>query len=488
MQQYNEFLGLCPIGAEVSFNNELKLNGFVLSEKFPGRLFFKVSDSTEMESNSSFSSASGAPQSETGSRKPKRRIVIKNFSRVAGDSTSANESTSESVGVKTNRSATEKNKIGEKAATVDGLRYDTRANGSSRECTLVKSLMRANLKLRLTDRIGLVVAKFPCENFDDLFEGTAAVDWTDFFCEDSKIVVEKVSSSHSKLASERAIQSVAAKAIYKRLCAAWHVNSLRETGEQFSVRVYLDNDVASVVLDTSGEPLHKRGYRQMGGIAPIRETAAALLLQLMMWKRKMPLHDPFCGSGTIPIEAMLYAHNVAPGLLREFDFQKFALFRGAEFQDMLEAEKAKAVADIQTGNLVRITGSDIDDRAVSLSLANAENAAALTEAVMRHFGRSEKLTRPDFVQADIAELAAPYPDGLLLGNPPYGERLGDETEAFAVYREIAETVREFPRWQKAFITNKVEFPAVVREIIRGQRFREHAIKYGKLETVLYEFR
>ena len=475
MRTYNEFLGLCPIGAEVAFNNELKLNGFVLSEKFPGRLFFKEAASTETATQEQYSR-----KAQTQAR-PRRSILIKNFVQA--------NIAAENLGVKTTDAPSEKDSTGEKAKAEVCLSSGTSTNVSSRDYALVKSIIKANLKLRLADRIGLVIAKFRCEDFDDLFEGVGAVDWTQFFCEDSKVGVEKVSSAKSKLASERAIQSVAAKAIYTTLCKAWHVNTMCETGDTFSVRIYLDNDVASVVLDTSGEPLHKRGYRLSGGIAPIRETAAALLLQLMMWKRKMPLHDPFCGSGTIPIEAILYAHNVAPGFLREeFDFQKFALFRGTEFRELLQAEKAKAADEIQTGNVIRITGSDIDENAVSLSQANAENACALTEAVMRRFGRNDKLTRPDFVQADIAEIAAPYAEGVLLGNPPYGERLGDEAEALDVYRKIADAVQEFPRWQKAFITNKTEFPDTVREVLKGQRFREHAVKYGKLETVLYVFR
>ncbi|MEL3909066.1 MAG: class I SAM-dependent RNA methyltransferase [Treponemataceae bacterium] len=407
MSKYNEFLGLCPIGAEVSFNNELKLNGFALSEKFSGRLFFKD-----------------------------KAVSTKNVSKTE---------------------------------------------------TLFKSLIRANLWLRLADRVGLVVTKFPCQNFDELFDGVLAVNWADFFSEDSKIVVEKVSSTKSKLAAERAIQSVTAKAIYSKLCSTWHLNSLRETGLQFSVRLYLENDFAYVVLDTSGEPLHKRGYRLSGGIAPIRETAASLLLQLMRWKRKTPLHDPFCGSGTIPIEATLYAHNVPTGILRDFDFTKFALFEDKCFAQIYYEERAKALAKIQTGNLVRITGSDIDDNAVSLSITNAEKACSLVEAEMRKIGRAEKLVRPEFVQADIAEISAPYDEGLLLGNPLYGERLGDETEAFELYRKIALAIDEFPNWQKAFITNKTEFPEIIREIKHRARFKEHPIKYGKLETVLYEF-
>lgn len=402
-----EFLGLCPIGAEVSFNNELKLNGFALSEKFSGRLFFN--DKTALSNN-----------------------------------------------------------------------------GSKAE-TLFKSLVKANLWLRLADRVGLVVAKFPCRNFDELFDGVLSVDWAEFFFEDSKIVVEKVSSVKSKLAAERAIQSVTAKAIYSKLCSTWKLNSLRESGLEFSVRVYLENDFAYVVLDTSGEPLHKRGYRLSGGIAPIRETAAALLLQLMRWKRKTPLHDPFCGSATIPVEATLYAHNVPPGILRDFAFTKFALFKDLRFAEIFQAEREKALTEIQTGNLVRITGSDINDKAVSLSIANAENACTLVEAEMRKIGRSEKLVRPEFVQADIAEISAPYDEGLLLGNPLYGERLGDEAEAFELYRKIALAVDEFPGWQKAFITSKTEFPEIVRKIKTRAKFKEHPVKYGKLETVLYEF-
>ena len=169
------------------------------------------------------------------------------------------------------------------------------------------ALFRANLCLRTADRLYLQLASYSALDFDQLYDGAYAVDWQDFLNKDSRIVVDKVRTYKSKLNSEHSVQGIVHKAIYSKLGDVWHMSSLPESGEQSDIRVYVDENNVQILLDLSGLPLHKRGYRVDGGIAPLRETTAAILLQEMMWRRKTPLHDPFCGSGTIAIEATLYA-------------------------------------------------------------------------------------------------------------------------------------------------------------------------------------
>lgn len=464
----SEFLGLCAIGGEVAFHNELKLNGFTLTEKFPGRVFFKRTD------NNAKNKPCDTVQNVSG-KKPKRRIIRKE--KIQALQNTANENLNNSSSLQSEVLS------GKEASTVNDAEYANTADTTE----LFTAMVHANMNLQLADRIALVVAKFPCADFDDLFAGLYNCNWEAFFYQDSKVVIDKVNSRNSKLNSARAIQSVAQKAIYKKLCSKWHLQMLSESGDTFNVRIYLENDIAAVTLDLSGEALHKRNYRKDAVLAPLRETTAAMMLQLMHWKRKTPLHDPFCGSGTIPIEATLYAHNVPPGILRSFTFQNFALFNNAHFKQIFENEKIQGLLRVQTGNLVRITGSDIANSAVALAARNAENACSLIEAELQKIGRNEKLTRPEFVQADIAELSAPYETGLLIGNPPYGERLGDEAEARDIYKKIAQSTKEFPHWQRAFITNLPDLKEILLAYNSRLYIKEQILKSGKLDTVLYEF-
>ena len=180
------------------------------------------------------------------------------------------------------------------------------------------ALFRANLCLRTADRVFLQLAQYSALDFDSLFDGAYSIAWQDYLNKDSKIIVDKVRTYKSKLNSEHSIQGIVHKAIYSKLCDVWHMASMPESGEESNIRVYVDENEVFILLDLSGLPLHKRGYRVDGGIAPIRETTAAVILQEMLWRRKTPLHDPFCGSGTFAIEATLYAFNVAPGLGRRF--------------------------------------------------------------------------------------------------------------------------------------------------------------------------
>ena len=315
------------------------------------------------------------------------------------------------------------------------------------------SLLRANLCLRCADRVFLQLAEFDADNFDLLFDGIYSIPWQNYFRKDSRVVVDKIRVYKSRLDSEHTIQSMAQKAIYKKLCDVWRMSSMPESGLKSSVRIYVDNDRVFVLLDLSGEPLHKRGYRTDGGLAPMRETTAAILLQYMLWRRKTPLHDPFCGSGTIPIEAALYAMDVAPGLGRKFAVEDLPFFDKNRGQEIRKAEAAKIRPDVE----FHIAGSDIDPQAVDRAKLNAEHACVMAGRALQMIGSDQRIKRPDFVQADYKELAAPFPQGLILSNPPYGERIGDEAQAEELYRGMSVLPNNFENWQMGFITSNKNF-------------------------------
>ena len=315
------------------------------------------------------------------------------------------------------------------------------------------ALFRANLCLRTADRLYLQLAQYKAFGFDDLYDGAYAVNWQDFLKKDSRIVVDKVRVYKSKLNSQNSIQGMVHKAIYAKLGDVWHMQTLPETGEESDIRVYVDDNQVYLLLDLSGLPLHKRGYRTDGGVAPLRETTAAVLLQETMWRRKTPLHDPFCGSGTIAIEATLYAFNVAPGLGRRFALENLPIYNAARAEEI----RAQEAANIRTDVEVRITGSDIDARAVERAKQNAEHACVMAGRALKSIGISKHIIRPDFVQADFADLSAPYDEGLLLCNPPYGERIGEKEDVAELYKNMASLRSDFKGWDIGVITSSDTF-------------------------------
>lgn len=342
------------------------------------------------------------------------------------------------------------------------------------------ALFRTNLCLRTADRVYLQLAEYNALNFDDLYDGTFAINWQDFLKKDSRIVVDKVRTYRSKLNSEHSIQGIVHKAIYSKLGEVWHMSSLPETGEQSDIRIYVDDNKVLVLLDLSGLPLHKRGYRTDGGIAPLRETTAAVLLQEMMWRRKTPLHDPFCGSGTIAIEATLYAFNVAPGFGRRFAIENLPFFNEERATEIRNKEAEQIRTDVE----VRITGSDIDDKAVARAKQNAEHACVMAGRALKSIGISKHIQRPDFIQSDFADLAAPYDEGLLLCNPPYGERIGNEEEARELYKKMDSLWTEFPGWDLGVITSNEEF----MENFGHKTTNIKKLKAGNLDTAFYSYR
>ncbi|MCR4578805.1 MAG: class I SAM-dependent RNA methyltransferase [Treponema sp.] len=341
------------------------------------------------------------------------------------------------------------------------------------------ALFRANLCLRTADRVYLQLASYSALDFDQLYDGAYSIAWQDFLNKDSRIVVDKVRTYKSKLNSEHSVQGIVHKAIYSKLGDVWHMSSLPESGEQSDIRVYVDENQVLILQDLSGLPLHKRGYRTDGGIAPLRETTAAALLQEMMWRRKTPLHDPFCGSGTIAIEASLYAFNVAPGFGRRFAIENLPFFNAERANEIRQKEAEGIRTDVE----VRITGSDIDAAAVERAKKNAEYACVMAGRALKSIGISRHIPRPDFVQSDFADLAAPYDSGLLLCNPPYGERLGDEEEAAELYRRMGSLWTDFPNWDIGVITSNESF----QENFGHKTSRIKKLKAGNLDTSFYVY-
>lgn len=336
-----------------------------------------------------------------------------------------------------------------------------------------------NLRLRTCDRIFLVTGKFKAYNFDQLFEEVRNIQWQDYFKKNTKIVIDKVRINHCKLNSQKAVQKIAHKAIYDKLCSVWKMNSLPESGEKSDIRLHLEKDMVTVLLDLSGAPLNRRGYRKDGGEAPIRETLAAALILLMNWKRKIPLHDPFCGSGTFAAEAALYACNAAPGLGRSFGFENLAIYNKAIHQE----EWKKAASEIRTDCQYRITGSDISLEAVMRARLNAEHAMVTAGRALQAIGSDNKLIRPEFIQSDFRDLQAPFEEGMLLTNPPYGERLGDKEEAVNLYKDMRILKTNFKNWDLGLITSQEDFPVY----FESREDKKKQIKDGNLETFFFRY-
>ena len=340
-------------------------------------------------------------------------------------------------------------------------------------------MFRANLCLRTADRVYLNAETFHAENFDDLFDGVNAIPWQDYFKKDSRVVIDKVRTHKSRLSSEHSVQGVVHKALYKKLGSIWHMEVLPETGFQSDVRVYIEKDEVTILLDLSGDPLNKRGYRTSGGTAPLRETTAAVLLQLFCWRRKTPLHDAFCGSGTIPIEAALYAYNVAPGFGRHFALENLPIFNQEQAVEIKKKEAEKIRPECEA----RITGTDIDPDAIARARLNAEHACVTAGRALQLIGSDARIQRPDFEQADFMELTAPYDKGLIISNPPYGERLGDAAQANALYREMSELFNAFPGWDFGFITPHGNFENSIGKAANSVK----DIKCGNLDNKFYMY-
>jgi putative N6-adenine-specific DNA methylase len=324
-------------------------------------------------------------------------------------------------------------------------------------------LYRSLMGLRAADRVLLETAVFPAADFDALFKGARNVPWEKLVPAHMGIKVAKVRSNRSRLKAETSIQSVVHKAAADRLCAAYGLTRLPDSAQTAEVRVYVEKDAVSLLLDLSGEPLFKRGYRKEGGAAPLRETTAAAMLLLSGWKRKYPLYDPFCGCGTILTEALMYAWDMAPGLGRRFALNDLLIADNA----IEEAVRTELQNNVNFEHTIRIAGSDSDERAVSLATANIERlkeihpaAPGMKTAPVALKTLPMQEAQPSFPTPQCGIAAPPLPTphiGFIVTNPPYGKRLGAPADSEKLYGEMAALRQHFPQWKLAVITDHPGF-------------------------------
>ena len=324
----------------------------------------------------------------------------------------------------------------------------------------------ANLYLRTTERILIKVGSFKAQTFDELFERTKALPWEKFIPADGKFWVAKATSIRSALFSPSDIQSIMKKAVVERLKGKYHLEWFPESGASFPVRVSILKDVVTVGLDTSGVSLHKRGYRRITAKAPITETLAAALIMLTPWKNGRILVDPFCGSGTFPIEAAMMAADMAPGLSRTFlaeDWKHLIPERSWKEvrQEAYERIDQNAETDIQ--------GYDIDDAMVKASRENARNAGV---DHMIHFQRRE-----------VKNLSHSGKYGFIITNPPYGERLEEKENLPLIYRQMGEAFTKLDTWSKYVITSYEQAPKQMGMTPAKNR----KIYNGMMKTYFYQF-
>jgi putative N6-adenine-specific DNA methylase len=365
-----------------------------------------------------------------------------------------------------------------------GLRVLDTGFGKVRFEADTRGIYRALMGLRAADRILLEAARFPAEDFDALFEGVKAVPWEDYIPHGTGLRIDKVRSSRSKLQGITTIQAMTHKAAADRLCQSWRVERLTGKGIQAEIRIYIEKDQVSALLDLSGEPLFKRGYRTEGGAAPLRETTAAALLLLANWRRKFPLYDPFCGSGTIAIEAAMYAWDMAPGLGRSFELSRLRIGdTGIE-----EAVRREFLEKVNFDRIIRISGSDSDTRAVALARSNVQRAYDLAQGKQPEGGIRQTLKLPwfpDFRVVPMKEAAAEKDGdaGFIITNPPYGKRLGDTETAEAGYAEMAALAGHFPGWKLGVISDHIGFESH----FGGKADSCRKLTNGAIDSFFYEY-
>lgn len=329
----------------------------------------------------------------------------------------------------------------------------------------VSDIIKTNLWLRTADRIKIVVGEFEATTFDDLFENVKALPWDELIPIDGEFPVSG-RSKKSTLHSVPDVQAISKKAIVEKLREVFHWrNVLPETGPKYAIDIAIDKDHVMVTLDTTGDSLFKRGYRVAAGDAPLKETMAAALVKLTNWHPDMPLIDPMCGSGTILIEAALIGQNIAPGFNRDFACESWNLIDNDLIEKIRDEADQQANYDID----LDITGYDIDQNMVLISQKNAEEA-----------GLGDLIT---FKQQAVKDFVTDKKNGVMVGNPPYGERLSDRDSVRVLYRQLGQVTKPLTSWSKYFLTSDLEF-----ENFYGQKATKKRKLYnGALRTDFFQF-
>lgn len=329
----------------------------------------------------------------------------------------------------------------------------------------ISAIARCNVFLRTTERVMLKVGSFKAETFDEFFEKTKALPWEKFIPKDGRFWVKKASSVKSKLFSTSDIQRLAKKAIVDCLSLKYRISRFEESGSAYPIRITLNKDEVTIGLDTSGDSLHKRGYRKLTVKAPITETLAAALISLTPWKKDRILVDPFCGSGTIPIEAALIGLDIAPGLNRDFEAMNWGNF----IPKMMFSDAKKEAEDrIDRVTKLSVQGYDIDSHALEVARKNLELA-----------GLSGKI---HFQEKDVKDLRSSKKYGFIITNPPYGERLDVENMS-NLYSTMGEVFDSLPDWSYYIITS---FDDALK-FFRRKPDKNRKIYNGMLKTYFYSF-
>lgn len=346
------------------------------------------------------------------------------------------------------------------------LGYDAQVeNGRARFEGTKEDIAKANLWLRTADRVKIIVGEFNAYDFDSLFEQTKALPWDDLLSMDAAFPVSG-KSIKSKLYSVPDVQRIVNKAIAEKLKEVYHRRGmLPESGAKFPIEVAIRKDKVMLTIDTTGPSLFKRGYRTEKGGAPLKENMAAALVMLTTWNKDRPFVDPTCGSGTIPIEAALIGHNIAPGFNRSFICEEW------DWMPEVMWEKIRLDADNQADYDVEldILGTDIDHRMIEIAEANA------LEAGLSHSVR--------FKQMQAADFTTDKEFGIMVSNPPYGERLGDKERAAQLYRELGEVFRPLDTWSKYIITSDLDF----EEYYGEKATKKRKLYNGYLRTDYFQY-
>lgn len=331
----------------------------------------------------------------------------------------------------------------------------------------METIATANLWLRTADRVKIIVGEFDAFSFDELFEKVKALPWEDYLPMDAEFPVAG-KSIKSKLYSTPDCQSITKKAIVNRLREVYHRPAtipLAETGAFFQLEVALLKDRVTITIDTTGPSLFKRGYRIEKGGAPLKENMAAALVTLTNWRKDRPFYDPVCGSGTICIEAALIGHNIAPGFNREFVCETWDWFDSAIFEKVRTEADEQADYDIQ----LDIMGTDINGKMIDIAKANAEE-----------IGLGDSI---EFKQLALKDFATDKEYGVMVANPPYGERLGEEESVRKLYKEMGDVFRPLKTWSKYILTSDLAF----EQFYGAKATKKRKLYNGALRTDLFQY-
>ncbi len=327
-----------------------------------------------------------------------------------------------------------------------------------------EDIPRANLWLRTADRILVRLGEFKALSFEELFDRTKELPWDEWIEEDGNFVVEG-KSINSKLYSISDSQRIVEKAIVEKLKTKYKRDWFEKTGAKYTVEVSILKDMASLTIDTSGEGLHKRGYRDRAGDAPIKETLAAAMILLSYWNKDRVLLDPFCGSGTIPIEAALIGRNIAPGLDREFAAEGWSRIK----KEAWSQARKEALSLIDNDSQLHILACDTDKRSILRARDNAAN-----------LGLEDDIS---FFMKDMREVDIPTDYGVVITNPPYGERIGERDEIHQLYRDFGAKYGSLKTWSIYLITSEEEF----EKLYGAKADRKRKLYNGRIKVDYYQY-